>query len=55
MEKRQATPHKIIDNLYLGNFVDSQNKEHLLKLGVKYILIVSNHLTVNFPNVKRNY
>ncbi len=49
---KQETPHKIIDALFLGNSMDAQKKDHLSKINVKYILVVGNFLTANFPNVK---
>jgi hypothetical protein len=50
-DEKQLTPNKIIDNLYLGNCTDSEKKQVLLNLGVKYILIAGNHLRPYFPQV----
>ncbi len=46
-----TTPNKIIDRLYLGNYIDSENLEKLLSLNIKYILVVGNSLDQNYKNV----
>jgi hypothetical protein len=42
-------PSQILDNLYLGGIFDSQRKDILLSIGIKYILIVGSNMFPNFP------
>ncbi len=49
--KNKETPNKIIESLYLGNAADSENKNKLIQLGIKYILVVGNYLKINFTDV----
>ena len=45
------TPSKILDRLFLGNMMDAENKEALLKHGVKYVLVAGNYLQTYYPDV----
>lgn len=45
------TPNKIIENLFLGNYLDSENLEKLINLKIKYILVAGNSLDLHFQEV----
>jgi len=42
--------HKILENLYLGNFSSSEDKEALTNCGIKYILNMAQELDNCYPN-----
>jgi hypothetical protein len=45
------TPNKIMDKLYLGNYLDAENFDKLLALNIKYVLVAGNNLDTNFKDV----
>jgi hypothetical protein len=50
-EEEIKYPNKIIDKLYLGNMFDSMEKEKLIKLNIKHILVCGNELPCRFEKV----
>lgn len=49
--KNSAPPEKILDNFYLGNFINAGDKESLQNLGVTHILICASYLYPMYPEV----
>jgi len=47
----ERIPTKVLEKLYLGGIFDASRIDSLLKLGIKYILIVGNNMEPLFPNV----
>lgn len=49
--KSCTPPEKILDNLYLGNFINAGDKECLQNLGITHILICASYLDPMYPEV----
>jgi hypothetical protein len=47
----ERKPTKVLEKLYLGGIFDASRKDSLIKLGIKYILVVGNNMEHIFPNV----
>ncbi len=47
--EKEATPNKIIDNLYVGDIDDAYNYDQLKKLGITHILAVGKFIEKRFP------
>jgi hypothetical protein len=47
------TPNKILDKLYLGNYLDAENLNKLISLNIKYVLVAGNNLDANFKDVSK--